>query len=307
MSDTISRDKPRYKLIQKESVIDIILRCLTTHYLNFKDRASPREFFVFMIFQIHLKVFWVLVCMGLKFSSDIFVFGEYIFFALLLLPSMSVGVRRLHDYGWNGAIPIVMHGLLLFRLFFPMLSPVITVIYVGYILLGLISGSRNENKYGPTLYEVVPPNEIESDTDLSLFRIFVTNMTTKYGRFKGRDSQRSMFAMFFYGVCVYAMIVAGLYWLAKDDSSLQAVIIVFAIWIWVIGFTTPFMMCMMRRLHDLNVSGIWLFVPLPCFLLAPINIVFVFIPPLVWFIALMNLMIYPTNKKPNKYDIKKSD
>ena len=99
---------------------DAVKTCLTQKYANFKDRASRSEYWWFALF-----------CWGaaivLSFLDSL-VFGnpsDYGLFSTLwglaiLIPSIGVGVRRLHDLDKSGwwllisLIPIIGFLILLF-------------------------------------------------------------------------------------------------------------------------------------------------------------------------------------------------
>lgn len=69
--------------------VDAVSSCLT-NYATFNGRADRSEFWFFALFQF-------LVSIVLNFLP----YGE-LGFLLLLLPSLAVGARRLHDIGMSG-------------------------------------------------------------------------------------------------------------------------------------------------------------------------------------------------------------
>ena len=105
------------------------------HYVDFKGRAQRKEFWMFVLFAI---VFGVILALALEFFENIIFNNFYmeiddidkwlfinrsffyvkeiiriLYLVNLILPSMAVAVRRLHDIGksgWNffiGLIPLV--------------------------------------------------------------------------------------------------------------------------------------------------------------------------------------------------------
>ena len=68
-------------------------------YAVFSGRASLREYW-------HYNLIMILVAVILLLSAELFgvVFGVFVdlFFLFLVIPSISVGVRRLHDIGKSG-------------------------------------------------------------------------------------------------------------------------------------------------------------------------------------------------------------
>ena len=87
----------------------LVLDCFTKNYFNFRTRASRREYWLFQLMFLLIS-FAVVFMEKLFFSTNIFV---GVVGMLILVPSVSVTVRRLHDTGRSawffllGLIPII--------------------------------------------------------------------------------------------------------------------------------------------------------------------------------------------------------
>ncbi len=73
------------------------LSCLKEHYADFKGRARRKEYWMFVLFNFIAS--WVLVILG---SLIKFPWLSYIYALAVLVPSLAVLVRRLHDTGRSG-------------------------------------------------------------------------------------------------------------------------------------------------------------------------------------------------------------
>ena len=76
------------------------LKVVKDNYANFKGRASREEYWMFVLFN-----FIFLIALSL---IEGFLFGLYssilsnIYYLAVLVPSIAVGVRRMHDTGKSG-------------------------------------------------------------------------------------------------------------------------------------------------------------------------------------------------------------
>lgn len=88
------------------SLFALFLETLTKRYAQFSGRASKREFWGFMLFKIVavVAIFFVTVIMSEinKSLGSIFSLLYWLFVIALVIPDLSVGVRRLHDIGKSG-------------------------------------------------------------------------------------------------------------------------------------------------------------------------------------------------------------
>jgi|TARA_Y100000294_G_scaffold177588_1_gene203610 uncharacterized membrane protein YhaH (DUF805 family) len=106
------------------------LKVVKDNYTNFKDRASRQEYWMFFLFNI-IFVFAISFIEGFLYGFGIL--GYYssilsnIYTLAILIPSIAVGVRRMHDTGKSGWF---------------LLIPIYNLI------LAVTSGESGENKYG---------------------------------------------------------------------------------------------------------------------------------------------------------------
>ncbi len=74
-------------------------------YTNFTGRARRQEYWMFVLFQVMAFIIAILIdnAIGLTFSAEIPYGWLYMLYALAtFIPSLAVGVRRLHDTGKSG-------------------------------------------------------------------------------------------------------------------------------------------------------------------------------------------------------------
>ncbi len=120
--------------------MDWFLKVVRDNYANFKGRARRKEYWMFTLFYvIFLAIAAVLdALLGLDFtigSSSLGYGWLYTLFSLaVLIPSLAVGARRLHDTGKSGWWQLI--GIL----------PVIGVIIL--IIFFCQDGEVGENKWG---------------------------------------------------------------------------------------------------------------------------------------------------------------
>lgn len=88
------------------SLFALFLETLTKRYAQFSGRASKREFWGYMLFRMVavVAIFFVAVIMFAINESlgSIFNLLCWLFGIALVIPDLSVGVRRLHDIGKSG-------------------------------------------------------------------------------------------------------------------------------------------------------------------------------------------------------------
>lgn len=105
-------------------------------YANFDDRASRKEFWMFVL----LNFMFMIVAVALDQILDTshpeaglgVVFGLYTL--LIMTPGLAVSVRRLHDIGKSG------------WMIFIILIPLVGAIW--FFVLALKEGNQGENNYG---------------------------------------------------------------------------------------------------------------------------------------------------------------
>ena len=106
-------------------------------YAVFSGRARRKEYWMFVLFNV-IFVIIASIIDGLL-GTTIKGFGFGLFYALyvlaVIIPSLAVGVRRLHDTGRSGWWLLI--GLI----------PVIGGIWL--LVLMVLNGNPGDNKYGP--------------------------------------------------------------------------------------------------------------------------------------------------------------
>lgn len=110
------------------------LKCIKQHYFDFKGRAGRQEFWMFNLFNLIISI--VLVVVAVLMST---VLGEgalmlvNIYSLAVMLPSLAVMVRRLHDIGKSGWMILIS------------LVPLVGGVYLLYLLM---QKSDGPNSYG---------------------------------------------------------------------------------------------------------------------------------------------------------------
>jgi uncharacterized membrane protein YhaH (DUF805 family) len=107
------------------------------NYAGFSGRARRREYWMFFLFNIIFLVVAVLLDNLFGTAMENVGFGLFYFlYALaILIPSLAVCVRRLHDTGKSGWFILIS------------LIPIIGGIWL--LVLMFIDGNPGENQYGP--------------------------------------------------------------------------------------------------------------------------------------------------------------
>lgn len=119
-----------FYFISGESNLEWYLKVLQ-NYANFNGRARRKEYWMFQLFNSIIII--ALYFLGLV-VSGIFI-GLYVLYALaILIPSLAVTVRRLHDIGKSG------------WWYFICLVPIIGGIWL--LILTCTEGTRGSNAYG---------------------------------------------------------------------------------------------------------------------------------------------------------------
>ncbi len=117
--------------------------CVTTGYVRFRGRARRREYWSFAVISlIGFAIvggigFAVGTALGFNEAEEptISVIALFVFWLFLLLPSLAVLIRRLHDIGLSGWFLLL--GLV------PTFGQLIVLVFT------LIGSQKHENKWGP--------------------------------------------------------------------------------------------------------------------------------------------------------------
>lgn len=111
---------------------EAVVRALQQNYCSFRGRASRSEFWWFQLFYFILSV---VISIVLCWSENVAQIVSYIIGLALLLPSLGLAVRRLHDIG--------KCGWWIFISLIPLVGAII-------LLVWYCKDSQMEpNKYGP--------------------------------------------------------------------------------------------------------------------------------------------------------------
>lgn len=113
-------------------MIEILKSCFTEKYACFKGRALREEFWVFSL--AVLVVGGALNTIGMSISNTVGIVVGVIVSLAVLLPSLGVTVRRLHDIGKGGGWIFIL------------LIPLVGAIW--FFVLMLKKGEQGSNRFG---------------------------------------------------------------------------------------------------------------------------------------------------------------
>ena len=133
--------------MEVKQIIENFRRVLTDHYADFHGRASRLEFWHYILVVLVVSV--LLDILGIRLLSTVV-------WLALLVPTLAIIVRRLHDVdrsGWLILVPIVPTFLMvaLLYLFWPLgaLFALATVACFAYLIyLYVLPGTPGANQYG---------------------------------------------------------------------------------------------------------------------------------------------------------------
>lgn len=122
------------------------LKVVRDNYANFKGRARREEYWMFVLFNCLFIIGVAMISGTLATLTDTEAFfGLYVIYLLgIIIPSIAVVVRRLHDVNKSGWF------------YFIALIPLIGSIWL--LVLLLTEGDKGPSQYGP---DPKNPNEIE--------------------------------------------------------------------------------------------------------------------------------------------------
>ena len=135
-----------------------IKTCLKDKYANFKGRASRSEFWFFYLF---LVIGYAISISTIFISIKLFIGTMSIFVLAMIIPSLAVTVRRLHDInksGWFILLPLpfdIMERVI--EKSSEGLSLVFLVIslglYIYLLVLYCTDGDKKNNRFGKNIYK----------------------------------------------------------------------------------------------------------------------------------------------------------
>jgi uncharacterized membrane protein YhaH (DUF805 family) len=102
------------------------------NYANFKGRARRKEYWLFNLFNI--LIVGTLYIVGSAMESLLLFVVILIYYFFMLIPTISVTVRRLHDIGYSGWMYLVN--------FIPLVGGIILLVFT------CLDSDANDNKYG---------------------------------------------------------------------------------------------------------------------------------------------------------------
>lgn len=134
--------------MEVKQIFETFRRVLTNHYADFHGRARRTEFWRYILAYLVVLIF--LSILGIPLLLRVVEIA-------LLLPTLGIIVRRLHDLNrswWLILVPIVpsLLTLALFSLFWPLgvVFALIAVACFAYLIyLYVLPGTPGPNQYGP--------------------------------------------------------------------------------------------------------------------------------------------------------------
>ena len=131
------------------SCFEIVRTCVFEKYATFSGRAGRTEFWVFLVFT---HIVCVVALMGIEYIDKMqqILRGDVIFYLIacllafllgvvLIVPTISVSVRRLHDIGYSGAWYLLA------------LVPLVGTVWL--LVLFSLPSEPFKNKYDPDFVE----------------------------------------------------------------------------------------------------------------------------------------------------------
>lgn len=115
----------------KEYFNKYFVETIKTHYTDFKGRASRAQYWYFVLFYVIISIPFSIIDRGILHAQILTI----VLSLALLLPSIAVGVRRLHDLGkpgWWYLMVIV-----------PIVGP------IALLILFCMPGEDKTNAFGP--------------------------------------------------------------------------------------------------------------------------------------------------------------
>ena len=106
-------------------------------YADFNGRARRKEYWMFVLFNIIFGTIAMVLDNVLGIAMDSMGYGPIygLYVIVVLIPSIAVSVRRLHDLGKSGWMLLIA------------LIPIIGAIWL--LILFVKEGEQGENEYGP--------------------------------------------------------------------------------------------------------------------------------------------------------------
>jgi len=125
------------------------------NYAGFSGRASRKEYWMFALFNIIFFIVASFLNHFIRTDNEVSVFALFytLYVLAILIPSLAVSVRRLHDIGKSGWMILIS------------LIPTIGAIWL--LVLMITDSDPEENQYGPKPKESYSVDSVNKDTQLS--------------------------------------------------------------------------------------------------------------------------------------------
>ena len=120
-------------------------------YFDFSGRARRKEYWMFGLISAVISIVLTLLDMGVGLYSDVYGAGvlSSIYSLAIMIPSIAVSVRRLHDTDHS--------GWWLLLIFIPLLGVLILLVVMCF-------NSKDDNEYGPNPKTVPNPDSPDNLT-----------------------------------------------------------------------------------------------------------------------------------------------
>lgn len=103
-------------------------------YADFSGRSRRKEYWMFVLFNLIFSIVLTIID-KMVFNSGDFGILSGIYTLAIIIPSIAIGVRRLHDIGKSGWMLLIV------------LIPLIGALWLLYLYV--LEGNSGENAYGP--------------------------------------------------------------------------------------------------------------------------------------------------------------
>lgn len=134
------------EIIKDEShfgMMDWWKKVFLQNYANFEGRARRSEYWYYVLFNFIITASaYILAMIFVFFGGFLLIPFIWLFSVATIIPSIAVGVRRLHDIGKPGAY--------YFFVLIPLVGPILLLVFFA------TEGERGENQYGPDPKEQNP-------------------------------------------------------------------------------------------------------------------------------------------------------
>jgi uncharacterized membrane protein YhaH (DUF805 family) len=106
-------------------------------YAVFSGRARRKEYWMFFLFNtvIELALGYILAQLGARTNNIALIFLAYVYALAVIIPSIAVTVRRLHDVNQSGWLFLVV--------LIPLIGWIILLVFT------LMDSNPGDNQYGP--------------------------------------------------------------------------------------------------------------------------------------------------------------